>query len=237
MYKNLPFDAWIGRVRNKDFKTNEEMIISLKEEAYVHDIKMDERIWDAMKKVDRKNFVGSYPYHTNSIPVKIFQGYIVPNSAPYIQPMYAHALDLKKEDRVLEIGTGSGYHACITAELVKEVVTMEFFPEVAEIGIKNIEKHKGVEGTRSDNITKIDNITVVQGNGSQGYKEKAPYDKIYFTTAVPKNMKNPLIEQLKPDGRLVYPTQEPDRFKLGKVILFENNTEYKVSDCRFVWMK
>lgn len=113
------------------------------------------------------------------------------------------ALELEVGHRVLEVGAGSGWHASTIAEIVaptdapkKEwghVYTVEIVPELAEFARKNIEK-----------AGYGDRITVIHGDGSLGYPEKAPYDRILVTAAAP-DVPKPLIEQLKTGGILVIP--------------------------------
>ena len=113
------------------------------------------------------------------------------------------ALELEVGHRVLEVGAGSGWHASTIAEIVaptdtpKEkwghVYTVEIIPELAELARKNIEK-----------AGYGDRITIICGDGSMGYPEKAPYDRIFVTAAAP-DIPKPLIEQLKNGGILVIP--------------------------------
>jgi protein-L-isoaspartate(D-aspartate) O-methyltransferase len=113
------------------------------------------------------------------------------------------ALELEVGHRVLEIGAGSGWHASTIAEIVAptntakkkwgHVYTVEFVPQLAEFARKNVEKTG--YGNR---------ITVICGDGSEGYAEKAPYDRILVTAAAP-DVPKPLVEQLKTGGVLVIP--------------------------------
>jgi protein-L-isoaspartate(D-aspartate) O-methyltransferase len=105
------------------------------------------------------------------------------------------ALEIKKGQKVLEIGTGSGYHAAIVSKLVGKagnVYTIERFSNLAEKAKKNLK------------IAGITNITVKIGDGSEGFKKNAPYDRIYVTCAAPY-VPSPLIEQLKDHGKLLIP--------------------------------
>jgi len=113
------------------------------------------------------------------------------------------ALELEVGHRVLEVGAGSGWHASTIAEIVaptdtpKEkwghVYTVEIIPELVELARKNVEK-----------AGYGDRITIICGDGSMGYPEKAPYDRILVTAAAP-DIPKPLIEQLKNGGILVIP--------------------------------
>jgi protein-L-isoaspartate(D-aspartate) O-methyltransferase len=154
------------------------------------------KVLDAMRKVPRHLFIpesrragayGDYP-----VPV----GYGQTISQPYIVGTMTQLLDVQPEDRVLEIGTGSGYQAAILAEICGEVVTIEIVDELARSGAKRLEK-MGYK-----------NITVLSGDGYLGYPPRAPYDKIIITAAV-EPVPPPLIEQLAPGGKLVVPLGSP----------------------------
>ena len=105
------------------------------------------------------------------------------------------ALDIKKGQKILEIGTGSGYHAAIVSKLVGNtghVYTIERFESLASKAKKNLEK------------VNIKNVTVKVGDGSLGLPDFAPYDRIYVTCAAP-DIPAPLLEQLKDPGKLLIP--------------------------------
>lgn len=106
------------------------------------------------------------------------------------------ALELSAGLKVLEVGAGSGYHAATIAELVGpqgHVFTIELVPELVDFARKNLES-----------AGYGDRVTLVQGDGSLGYKDRAPYDRILVTAAAPK-IPPALIEQLKPGGILIVP--------------------------------
>jgi protein-L-isoaspartate(D-aspartate) O-methyltransferase len=145
-----------------------------------------------LRKVPRHEFVPllyrwqSYDDH----PLPIGEGQTI--SQPYIVALMTELLDPKLTDRILEIGTGSGYQAAILAELVDTVYTIEIIPALA----KNAEetfKHFGYS-----------NIQVKAGDGYLGWPEEAPFDGI-IVTAAPPYLPQPLVEQLKTGGKLVIP--------------------------------
>ena len=113
-------------------------------------------------------------------------------SQPYIVALMTDLLDLKGDERVLEIGTGSGYQAAILSEMAGEVHSVEFIPDLAN---KADEKLKELA---------MDNVHVHVGDGSQGWPESAPYAGILVTAAAPEVPKQ-LLEQLEDGGKLVIP--------------------------------
>lgn len=116
-------------------------------------------------------------------------------SQPYIVAYMAQAADLQPTDRVLEIGTGSGYGAAVLAGLAREVYTMEIIPELAERARKALEE------------AGIGNVEVRVGNGWLGWPEKAPFDAI-VVTAAPPEIPRALVDQLAEGGVLVIPVGE-----------------------------
>lgn len=130
-------------------------------------------------------------------------GYGQTCSQPSMVAFMADMLELKPEMKVLEIGTGCGYHAAITSELVGregKIYSMELLPELAELAEHNLERHFGPE-YRS-------RITIINADGSAGLPERAPFDLIYLTAGVDLSQFEPgiLAEQLKlPGGLLLYP--------------------------------
>lgn len=123
-------------------------------------------------------------------PLPIGQGQTI--SQPYIVAYMTELLDVDQNDVVLEVGTGSGYQAAVLAELVKQVYTIEIVPEL---------------GARAEQVLKqqgYTNVLVKIGDGYQGWPDHAPFDGI-IVTAAPDHIPEPLIEQLKPGGRMVIP--------------------------------
>ena len=152
----------------------------------------DKRILDAMLKVWRHLFVpknlADSAYANYPLPIESGQTI----SQPYTVAFMLEALELKKGDKVLEIGTGSGWNAALIAEIVKPgiVYTTEIVAGLVESARKKLKKYR--------------NIKVINTDGSCGYKTRAPYNKIIATAACP-SIPNPWIEQLKEGGIIVAP--------------------------------
>jgi len=174
----------------------------------------DERVLNAMNKVPREEFVppdsraGSY--EDGPLPI----GYGQTISQPYIVAFMTEQLRLKPSDRVLEIGTGSGYQAAILAELVSEVYSIEIVEPLA----KNAEATLQRLG--------YENVHVKIGDGYKGWPEAAPFDAIIVTCA-PDKVPQPLVDQLKDDGRMVIPVG--DRFAQELYLLEKKNGQLKQS--------
>jgi len=174
----------------------------------------DERVLNAMNKVPREEFVppdsraGSY--EDGPLPI----GYGQTISQPYIVAFMTEQLRLKPSDRVLEIGTGSGYQAAILAELVSEVYSIEIVEPLA----KNAEATLQRLG--------YENVHVKIGDGYKGWPEVAPFDAIIVTCA-PDKVPQPLVDQLKDDGRMVIPVG--DRFAQELYLLEKKNGQLKQS--------
>jgi protein-L-isoaspartate(D-aspartate) O-methyltransferase len=158
-------------------------------------LNLSNSVVEAMKKVPRHFFVPS-SYRSEAYidtPLPIGKGQTI--SAPHMVAIMCELLDLKKGEKVLEVGAGSGYHAAVVAELVEregKVIAIERVSELAERARETL-KELG-----------YDNVVVIVGDGSKGYEAEAPYDKIYVTASAPEVPK-PLLEQLKVGGRLIIP--------------------------------
>lgn len=152
----------------------------------------DAKVLQAMRKVKRHLFVPTQQlisaYNDSPLPI----GYGQTISQPYIVAYMTQAARLFPDDRVLEIGTGSGYQAAVLAEIVKEVYTIEILKPLADTARARLEKL----GYR--------NIKVKHGDGYKGWKEYAPYDAI-IVTAAPAQVPEELVRQLKVGGRMVVP--------------------------------
>lgn len=183
----------------------------------------DERVLEALRKVPRDTFVPS-PYRAlaySDSPLPI--GYNQTISQPFIVALMTALLQLKGDEKVLEIGTGSGYQAAILAELAKEVYTIEILQPLARDAEKRL-KEMGYQ-----------NIKVKCGDGFLGWEEFAPFDAIIVTCA-PEEIPPKLIEQLKEGGRMVIPVGEV--FQELKVVIKDNGKarEKDIIPVRFVPM-
>lgn len=152
----------------------------------------DSRVLEVMKKVPRHLFVPKNlkDQAYNDEPLPIGAGQTI--SQPYIVAYMTEQLQLKGDEKVLEIGTGSGYQAAVIAELAKELYTIEIIPDLSQ---------KAQEVLKDLNYQ---NIYYKIGNGYFGWPEKAPFDAV-IVTAAPEKMPEPLIEQLKIGGRMIIP--------------------------------
>ncbi len=174
----------------------------------------ESRVLGAMAKVPREEFVSpdsrAGSYEDGPLPI----GYGQTISQPYIVAFMTEQLRLKPSDRVLEIGTGSGYQAAILAELVSEVYSIEIVEPLA----KNAEATLQRLG--------YENVHVRIGDGYKGWPEAAPFDAIIVTCA-PDKVPQPLVDQLKDDGRMVIPVG--DRFAQELYLLEKKNGQLKQS--------
>jgi len=170
----------------------------------------DPRVLSALLKVERHRFVPEEYLNSaySDQPLPIGEGQTI--SQPYIVALMTELLELKEDEKVLEIGTGSGYQSAILAELVKEVYTIEIIEPLASVAKSRL-LQLGYQ-----------NIKVKAGDGYLGWPEAAPFDAI-IVTAAPDHIPKPLIAQLKEGGRMVLPvgsyTQELKKIikRFGKV--------------------
>lgn len=197
-------------MKGKRRSGNDELVDHLIDEGVVRGRPVEA----AMRAVDRVHFVpkllieDAYGDH----PLQIGCGQTI--SAPHMVAIMAEELKAHKGHKVLEIGTGSGYHAAVIAELVGlsgHVHTIEVVPELAAFARENLER----AGTR--------NVTVSEGDGSVGIPDKAPFDRIYYTCAAP-SVPRSVLDQLNIEGIALgvvgpkYSTQRLIRFtKSGEV--------------------
>jgi protein-L-isoaspartate(D-aspartate) O-methyltransferase len=172
----------------------------------------DERVLAAMRKIPRHLFVpeGFERAAYEDRPLPIGEGQTI--SQPYIVAVMTEQLELSPQDRVLEIGTGSGYQAALLAELAGTVISLERLPELADRAQQTLAR-AGVTGVR-----------VVVGDGTKGYPPEAPYHAIIVTAASP-SIPEPLIDQLTEGGRLIAPVGPRDCQDLIKLVKQEGRVE------------
>lgn len=188
--------AGCNQIKDKQVENQTDRFQNMRHDMVENQIKArgvkDERVLEALNKVPRHKFVSkklqSQAYGDEPLPIG--QGQTI--SQPYIVGYMTEQLELRGDERVLEIGTGSGYQAAILAELCDSVFTIEIIPELSkragqvlkELGYRNVE-------------LKI-------GDGYEGWSEKAPFDAI-IVTAAPEEIPQPLIDQLAVGGRMIIP--------------------------------
>jgi protein-L-isoaspartate(D-aspartate) O-methyltransferase len=153
---------------------------------------VDQRVLAAMERVPRHRFLPDpeNPAAYDDQPLPIGSGQTV--SQPYMVGLMTECLRLRGHERVLEIGTGSGYQAAVLAELAREVISVERFSSLGERARALLQE------------LGYSRVTVIVGDGSLGYSEAAPYDRIIVTAAAPK-IAQPWLDQLGEDGRLILP--------------------------------
>jgi protein-L-isoaspartate(D-aspartate) O-methyltransferase len=157
----------------------------------------DRRVLAAMEEIPRHLFIPP-PYDRAAYddnPLPIGKGQTI--SQPYIVALMTELLHPKATDNVLEIGAGSGYQAAVLSRLVRQLTTIERISHVASLARTNLQ------------ALDISNVTVIEGDGTLGYPENAPYDGIIITAATPEVPK-PLIDQLAAGGSLVAPVGGQD---------------------------
>jgi protein-L-isoaspartate(D-aspartate) O-methyltransferase len=159
------------------------------------------RVLEAMARLPRHDFVPAevrpYAYADSPLPI----GCSKTISQPFIVALMTDLLDLKPEDRVLEIGTGLGYHAAILSELVQRVYSVEIIEELAQQAKQRLARQRCA------------NVELRVGNGYYGWPEHAPFNKVIVAAGV-ELVPPPLLQQLKPGGRMVIPTGLPDSQQL-----------------------
>lgn len=163
----------------------------VKEQIAARGVK-DGRVLDAMRRVPRHLFVKPelVPVAYADRPLPIGEGQTI--SQPYIVGLMTEQLRPRREDLVLEVGTGSGYQAAVLSLLVAKVYSIELIPQLAETATARL-KQLGYS-----------NVEVRQGDGYKGWPEHAPYDGI-IVTAAPERIPEELFRQLRPGGRMLIP--------------------------------
>tara|TARA_B100000315_G_C14539687_1_gene570252 strand:+ start:517 stop:1185 length:669 start_codon:yes stop_codon:yes gene_type:complete len=165
----------------------------------------DQRVIMAMKRVERHLFVPEknkqMAYADTPLPI----GFGQTISQPYIVAFMTEILDLKPADKVLEIGTGSGYQAAVLGEICDKVYTIEVIPPLGERAV-SVLKRLG-----------YDNVVLKIGDGYKGWKENAPFDAVIVTCS-PTHIPEPLQEQLAEGGRMIIPVGEKYVQKLVYIV-------------------
>ena len=174
----------------------------------------DPDVLDAMRRVPRHRFVPAalreHAYADTALPIPADQTI----SQPFIVAYMAAVREIEPGDRVLEIGTGSAYHAAILGQLASHVITIEIVDRLAHTAAQRLE---GMG---------YGNITVLAGDGYGGWPPAAPYDAI-LATAAPADVPRPLIDQLRAGGRMVIPVGESAAVQ--QLLLIEKDTDGDVS--------
>ena len=181
----------------------------------------DERVLEAMAQVHRERFVPEdmvqFSYEDHPLPIGLGQTI----SQPFIVALMAEAAEIAPTDKVLEVGTGSGYGAAVVAHLAAEVWTIERLDDLAETARTQL----SAEG--------VGNVNVVVGDGTMGWPDEAPYDAIIVTAGAPA-VPDALREQLAIGGRLILPSG-PER--QGQTLLRVRRTDadnYETEDLGLV---
>ena len=165
----------------------------------------DKRVINAFKKIPRENFLPKtlkeYAYEDKPLPILKKQTI----SQPTTIMIMTQALEVKPGNKILEIGSGSGYQSALLSILVGKkgkILTLEIIPELVNFA--------------KNNLKKFENVEVIQGDGSKGYKKQAPYDRIIITAACPE-MPKPLINHLSKNGIIIAPvgTQYVQKMIIG----------------------
>ncbi len=172
------------------------------------------QVLEAMTVVPRHEFVPKelrkYAYQNRPLPI----GYGQTISQPYIVAIMTDLLAVSKNDRVLEIGTGSGYQAAVLAELAGEVYSIEIIEPLGNEARNRLQK------------LQYENVEIRIGDGYYGWEEHAPFDAIMVTAAA-SHVPPPLIQQLKPGGTMLIPVGS--RFTIQQLVLISKDTDGNIS--------
>lgn len=181
---------------------------------YLDKEKLDSRVIKAMRDVPRHEFVRNrlqqFAYENRPLPI----GYGQTISQPYIVAIMTDLIKPKKDHRILEIGTGSGYQAAVLAELVKQVYTIEIIRPLAKESAKRLKK------------LGYHNVKTRLGDGYYGWDEFAPFDAIVVTAAA-GHVPPPLLKQLKPGGRMIIPVGS--RFMTQQLLMVNKDAQGKIT--------
>lgn len=181
--------------------------------GYAGDAPFSDEVLAVLGRVERHLFVppeqARYAYENRPLPI----GHGQTISQPYIVALMTDLLELDEKDVVLEVGTGSGYQAAVLAELVDHVYSIEIVEALAVSARERLAR------------LGYDNVTTKLGDGYYGWKDHAPFDSIIVTAAA-SHVPPPLIEQLKPGGRMVIPVG--GRFMTQLLLLLEKGDDGEI---------
>jgi protein-L-isoaspartate(D-aspartate) O-methyltransferase len=206
----LPASALAG---DKYAQARQQLVEAIEQDAldtslYLDKEALDPRVMAAIARVPRHEFVpaAQRPYAYDNRPLPIGHGQTI--SQPYIVALMSDLIKPQADDRVLELGTGSGYQAAILAELTGQVYSIEIIEELGEQAAARLSR------------LGYDNVTLRIGDGYYGWEEHAPFDAIVVTAAA-SHVPPPLVAQLKPGGRMVIPVGS--RFLTQQLVLIEKD--------------
>ena len=182
----------------------------------------DARVLDVMRRIPRHRFVeeglthGAYEDH----PLPIGEGQTI--SQPYIVALMTSLLELTGQEKVLEVGTGSGYQTAVLGALTRRVCSIERLPRLAERARATLE------------ALGVQNVWIRVGNGALGWPDEAPFDRILVAAGGP-SVPPPLVEQLAEGGRMVLPVGSPEDQVLTVVERVGGQTRTRqAGECKFV---
>lgn len=168
----------------------EKLLADLESGGYLNDPRLEEAMLEVPRHVFVPKELRDAAYEDRPLPI----GFGQTVSAPHMVAMMSTALQLEGGEKVLEVGTGVGYHAAIVRHLVGpkgRVISVEFLPELVQLAKKNLKAAKS-------------KVEVHEGDGFAGWPEEAPYDAVYVTCAIP-DIPDALIDQLKEGGHFIAP--------------------------------
>ncbi len=183
----------------------------------------DERVLEAMRRIPREEFIPRDMRGDAYSDAPVAIGFSQTITQPYMTALMAQVLELTGDEKVLEVGTGSGYHAAVLGALARYVVSIERIPELAALARSNL-KRTGLDA----------NITVVCGDGSLGVPRHAPFDAISVAAASP-HTPPALLAQLNDSGTMVIPVG--DRLNQDLQVIRKHNGKivtHVSTSCRFV---